>query len=75
MHGNICVYKADFSTAWLEVMHVIVFHKEMHKYLVSAERTNMRFCALGRLLNVCDALCVGAESITMTVMTKMTSCC
>lgn len=34
----------------------------------------MRFCALGRLLNVCDALCVGAEIIMMTVTTKMSSC-
>lgn len=75
MHGNFSVYKADFSTAGLELMHVIVFHKEMHKYLISAERTNMWVCALRKLLNVCDALCVGAESITMTVTTKMTRCC
>lgn len=56
-------------------MHVIVFHKGMHKYLISAERTNMWVCALRKLLNVCDALCVGAESVTMTVTTKMTRCC
>lgn len=55
-------------------MHIIVFHKEIHKNLIAAERPNVVF-ALGKLSNVCDALCVGAESIMVAVTTKMTSCC
>lgn len=69
-----CLYKPDFSTAQLEVMHIIVFHKEMHKNLTAAKRPNV-FFALGKLWNICDALFVGAGSIIVTVITKMASCC
>lgn len=40
-----CQYKPDFSTAQLEVMHIIVFHKEIHKNLIAAERPNVVFCS------------------------------
>lgn len=52
--GKFCVYKVDFSIALLEVMHIIVFHKEMHKYLFSAERTKVVLTFLeGCLLSIC----------------------